>query len=315
MKKALIFLLFILTFFSIHSQTNPNRQVVITIDDLPLVSRLNDKQTYSSVTEGILKALKDYNAPGIGFVNEKKLEIKDVADPFRVALLEDWLKAGMELGNHSYSHPDLNRITLEEYQEDILKGETITKELLGKYQKEMRYFRHPFLHTGNTSEKKEGLAQFLAAHDYQPAPVTIDNAEWIFARAYDNAILAKDEKMKAKIGGAYLAYMEAKTAFYEGQSKKLFQREIPQILLIHANTLNRDYLGELLQMFHDRGYAFISMEKALEDSAYDSKDEFVGIPGITWLDRWALTRKMPKEFFQGEPPAPKFIQDYAGIRE
>ena len=68
-------------------------------------------------------------------------------------------------------------------------------------------------------------------------------------------------------------------------------------------------------MYEGRGYGFISLAEALEDSAYDSEDGFVGNPGISWLDRWAITRKMPQEYFQGEPPAPKFIQDYAGIRE
>ena len=314
MKKNILFLAIIITTtLSLFSQSQ--KQMVITIDDLPVITRIRGMEVKKTVTKGILTALTKHKAPGIGFVNENKLETNGKVDPEKVTLLEEWLEAGMDLGNHAYSHPDLNRISLENYEKDILKGEKITKELLEKKGMKMRYFRHPFLHAGNTTEKKTGLEAFLKENSYQPAPVTIDNSEWIFAAAYDKALMEKDEKMQLKLGGAYLAYMEAKIAFYEGQTQKLFQREIPQILLIHANTINRDYLDDLLQMISDRGYSFISLEDALKDAAYDSKDDFIGRAGITWLDRWAITRKMPKAHYRGEPPAPKFVQQYAGIEE
>ena len=287
------------------------RAIAITIDDLPGISA----DDYQAMTDKLLTTLKNYQVPAIGFVNENKLYPRNKLDTNRLNLLDNWLAAGMELGNHTYSHPDYNRLTFEEFTADIIKGEFHTKRLHAKYGQQMRYFRHPFLHTGNTSEKKTQLEQFLTKRHYEIAPVTIDNSEWIFAKAYYMAMRKKDATQMKKIGEAYVNYMKDKTIFYEAQSKMLFGRPIKHTLLIHANALNGDYLDELLEMYQKRNYAFISLEAALTDEAYQSKDEYAGRGGITWLHRWAMTQKVDKAFFNGEPACPQFIQDYAGIQE
>jgi len=287
------------------------RTVAVTIDDLPGISLEN----YEAVTEKLLTTLKKYDVPAIGFVNEGKLYRKGKLNKKRLTLLDDWLTVGMELGNHTYGHPDYNRLTFEQFSADILKGEKHTKALQTQHGQTMRYFRHPFLHTGNTPQKKEQLEQFLQASGYEIAPVTIDNSEWIFAKAYHIALRENDTAQMKKIGETYVQYMEDKTVFYEKQCKTLFDRAIKQTLLIHANALNGDYLDELLEMYRNRGYAFISMAAALEDTAYQSKDEYAGRVGISWIDRWAITKKVDKTFFKGEPTCPQFIQDYAGLTE
>ncbi len=274
-------------------------------------------ENHQETTNKLLTTLKNYQVPAIGFVNEAKLYryYNNQLDSARLNLLEDWLAAGMELGNHTYSHPDYNRLTFEEFTADIIKGEFYTKRLQEKYGQKMRYFRHPFLHAGNTPEKKAKLEQFLTEHNYEIAPVTIDNSEWIYAKAYHVAMRKKDKEQMKKIGASYVEYMEDKTAFYEQQTKMLFGRPIKHILLIHANALNGDYLDELLAMYRQRGYQFISLENALQDEGYQSKDEYAGRGGITWLHRWAITQKVDKAFFKGEPACPEFIQEIAGIKE
>ena len=294
-----------------NPSTTDRPAIAITIDDLPGVS-LDD---YQEVTTNILTTLKKYEVPAIGFVNEGKLYPKKILDKSRLDLLEDWLEAGMELGNHTYGHPDYNRLNFEAFSYNIIKGEKHTKQLQAEHGQAMRYFRHPFLHTGNSPEKKEQLEQFLAEQGYEIAPVTIDNSEWIFAKAYHVSMQDKDIEQMKKVGASYVKYMEAKTAFFEEQSKQLFGRPIKHILLIHANALNGDYLDELLAMYQQRGYQFISLEEALKDPAYQSKDEYAGPGGITWLHRWAITQKVNKAFFKGEPSCPEFIQAIAGYKE
>ena len=298
---------------SIQAQTD--RTVVITIDDLPVIAKNRSLEHQQYVTKNILTALEEKEVPAIGFVNEKKLEAGGKVDPQRVQLLKDWLEAGMELGNHTYSHPDYHRAGAAAFEEDVLRGERVTKRLLAEHDQEMQYFRHPFLHTGNSEEKKVRLEKFLEAYDYTVAPVTIDNSEWIYARAYDNALEKDDKALMEKVGASYIDYMEAKTAHYERKSQDLFGRAIPQVLLIHANTINADYLDELLVMFEKRGYRFVSLGKALEDEAYQSESNYIGRGGISWLDRWGLTQGKDKSFFAGEPRTPKFIQEVSGITE
>jgi hypothetical protein len=76
----------------------------------------------------------------------------------------------------------------------------------------------------------------LEEHNYKVAPVTIDNAEWIFARAYEKAFVEGDSSMMKKIVDAYIPYMESKFDHFEFISRELFGREIKQVLLIHANN-------------------------------------------------------------------------------
>lgn len=297
------------------AQHSTQRSVVITVDDLPVIAKNRSLAHQQYVTKGILDALQHKKVPAIGFVNEIKLEVDGKPDPQRVELLKKWLDAGLELGNHTYSHPDYHRAGPEAFEQDIIMGERITKRLLAEYGKELRYFRHPFLHTGNSVEKKESLEKFLEDRHYTVAPVTMDNSEWIYARAYDVALEQKDQALMKKIGESYIQYMEDKSAHYEKKSRELFGREIPQILLIHANTINADYLGALLSMFEKRGYRFATLDETLKDEAYESKSTYIGRGGISWIDRWALTQEKPKSFFQGEPKTPAFIQEVSGITE
>lgn len=290
-----------------------HREVAITIDDLPVVSLFRDMDAKRTITEKLLTSLTRYSVPAIGFVNENKLYTDGSLDAQNVALLEQWLVAGMELGNHAYGHKDYHHIDFDEFAEDIRKGEPVTRSLLSNHDKTLRYFRHPYLHAGNSPEKKAQLENYLQANNYEVAPVTIDNQEWIFARAYDNALLAADSALARQIGETYVAYMEDVFAYYEQQSEALFDRHIKQILLLHANTINSDYLDDLLAMMQGRGYQFISLEAALQDEAYRSADNYAGNGGISWLHRWAITQGKRSDFFKGEPEAPKQVHDVAAL--
>lgn len=313
--RSLIFLLLTLATFQGFTQEIPNRQMVITIDDLPVITRIRGIEHKKEVTRKLLATLQAYKAPAIGFVNEGKLYRNGKKIPAMTQLLQQWLNAGIELGNHGYGHIDYHKVTMAEFEKEIIDGEATTNELLAESGKKMTYFRHPFLHTGNSEEKHVFLKKFLKERGYIEAPVTVDNSDWIYAKAYDDALTAKDSAMMKKIGESYVQYMEEKIVYFERNSRDLFGREIPQILLIHANTINSDYLDDLIEMMQDRNYSMVSLEEALKDEAYESEDTYYGMAGITWLHRWALTLKKEKDFYKGEPMTPQFIQDYSGIKE
>lgn len=318
MPMRLVVLLLLL---SLHVHTTdaqevppPQREIAVTIDDLPVVSRnFKHDSTWATVTHKLVRSLVDHRVPAIGFVNEGKLYPGSILDTARVAMLRHWLDAGLDLGNHSFSHNDLHRTPLSDYQADVLQGEMVTKQLLQEYDLAMRYFRHPYLHTGTDLEMKHAFESFLADHGYRVAPVTIDNSEWIFALAYDNAAAQADASTMQQIADAYIEYMDDKLAYFEQNAMALFDREIRQILLIHANLLNADHFDALAEMMTARGYRFISLERALEDEAYTSPDTYTGPGGLTWLHRWALTRGVERSFFRGEPATPAFVLEVAGI--
>lgn len=305
------FFLSAVLFFAIGGAAQ-SRQIAVTIDDLPVVSTRKDIATRRAITRSLLDRIKKQKIPAIGFVNENKLYTDDKRDEVQVDLLRMWLDAGLELGNHTFSHMSLHDNPLDVYEADILKGEIITKELLASKGMKPRYFRHPYLWTGLTLDIKRDLGEFLGDHGYTIAPVTVDNADYIFARAYDNAFDKGDKAMLKKIGEAYVRYMESKLDYWERQSQKTLGREMSQILLIHANRINSEFIGDLAKMMRKRGYRIVKLEDALRDEAYKRPDTFVKRNGISWLHRWAL-EKGKDALVPDEPRVPEFVLRYSGF--
>lgn len=292
----------------------PARRVAVTFDDLPGVSVAGDgtAKPLDGMTQRLVATIADSGAPVVGFVNEGKLYADDRLDPKRVESLRRWTDAGFELGNHTRDHVDLNAVDQYAFEEQVARGETVTKELLAERGRRLRFFRHPYLHTGRDLATRDAVLAYLAGRGYTVAPVTHDNSEWIFARAYANALVRNDSALGERVAAAYVPYMDAKFDYFERQSKALFGREIPQVLLLHANSLNADRFGELARMMRARGYAFVPLEEALRDEAYRSPDSYVGPAGITWLHRWALTRNRAM-VLPDEPKTPAWVLETARV--
>ena len=296
------------------AQADGQRRVAVTFDDLPVVAvSKNDASTRRMITTGLLQSLTAREIPAIGFVNEGKFTHNGEIDDDQIDLLRLWLLAGLALGNHSFSHTDLHRAALSDFQEDVLRGELVTRSLLAERGLQPEFFRHPYLHTGRDLETKLGFETFLAQHDYRVAPVSIDNSEWIFARAYVLAIEAGDTSLAEQIGIEYVQYMLDIFDFYESQSKILFERNIAQVLLVHANELNSVWFGVFADRLAGKGYEFISLAEALRDPAYESPDTYTGPAGISWLHRWAITRNVDPKTMQGEPETPGHILKLTGL--
>lgn len=265
------------------------RAVAFTFDDLP-VSRSVSLADNQAITTRLLAHIRTATIPAIGFVNERKLE----TGASQTALLEAWLDAGADLGNHGYAHRRLYDYSLQEVEADVLRGERVIKRLLSARGRRPRYFRHPTLNTGTDAATKQAFERFLAEHGYSVAPVTIDNDDYLYALAYDHARARADTTLMKRLGTDYVRYMDATFAFYESLSVALLGREPAQVLLLHANALNSDYLGDVARTIAARGYRFVSLDDALQDPAYTLPDRYVGPRGPSWLQRWAIT--------QGRPP-------------
>ncbi|MGO1070255.1 polysaccharide deacetylase family protein [Lysobacter sp. CA199] len=296
-------------------KTAPDRRIAMTIDDLPWV-RLPAVSTASIIADHrrLVAAIRQAGVPAIGFVNEGKLEADGKVEPERLAMLRDWLDAGATLGNHSYSHADLHAVGLPAYRDDILRGERQLRPLLQSRGQTPHWFRHPYLRAGRSAQDKIDLAQFLSAHGYRIAPVTVDNSDWIWAAAYLRADASpKAEKLKSKLRRDYIHYMGLKLDYYEQQSIALLGYNLPHIWLIHANALNAASYGDLIAMARKRGYRFIGLDEAMRDRAYERTDAYTGPAGPSWLHRWAIGEKKPASFFADEPEVPAWVMSLAQL--
>ena len=295
-------------------QPSPVHEMAVTIDDLPTASVLPQTPEWADrVTRDLLSALRRHQVPAIGFVNEGKLHIDGRLDDRRVALLQRWIDDDLELGNHGYAHLDLHRVPAEQFTADIERGDPVTRGLLKKAGREPRFFRHPFLHTGRSADARATVQGYLDKKRLRVAPVSVDNYDYVFAAAYDRSVDAREDAWVSRIVATYVNYMLAMVAYYEEQSQKIVGRDVRHVLLLHANALNARAFDDLARRLKARGYTFVTLERALQDSAYASDDQYFGPAGVTWLHRWAVTRKMPSATFAGEPPVPEWVTKISGI--
>ncbi|MGA2135459.1 MAG: polysaccharide deacetylase family protein [Bryobacteraceae bacterium] len=274
------------------------REVAITIDDLPRGGDGGGRSfaAIQDMTVRLLAPFREQHIPVTGFVipGRPGLSPQELR-----GILNLWLDAGAELGNHTWSHIDLNRTAAGEYEQEIMKADAILRPVVEARGKKLEFFRYPFLHAGSSAETKLAIEQFLAAQHYRNAPVTFDDSDYMFAAAYLRP------ETQARAAREYLPYLESVVAFFEKRAAEVTGREFPQILLLHANELNARMMPGILEMFRRRGYGFVSLDQALRDDADRLPENYVGPGGFSWIHRWSRAKGMPN---QGEPDEPEWVR-------
>jgi peptidoglycan/xylan/chitin deacetylase (PgdA/CDA1 family) len=290
------------------------REVAITFDDLPYVREADRQTDYASDASGarninqrILSALSRNHVPTTGFVIEKR--VQEMGAAHGTSILQDWVKHGFDLGNHSYSHPDFNQLSIEEVEHEITAGEATYVRVMESVGKQPHYFRFPMNRTGNTQEKHDAIVTFLAERNYRLATCTIDNSDYLFNDAYLHMLAKRDIASAVKLRSEYLAYTSAEIDYYAVLSKEVFGYEPPQVMLLHDNRLNADTIEQLLKLFQDKQYRFVTLDEAQSDPAYSTPDTFITSYGPMWGYRWAAERRV-KVNGRLEPEPPAWILKY-----
>ena len=137
------------------AQTDRERLMVLTFDDLPYAAGGYSDTLLRArrITDELLRTLAMHQVPTTAFVNESRLYIDDQTAS-RIGLLEQWVEYGAILGNHTYSHSDFNRLSVEQFEREILDGAPVTLKLMSAREPYPHFFRHPYTHTGDTEDKK-----------------------------------------------------------------------------------------------------------------------------------------------------------------
>ena len=192
----------------------------------------------------------------------------------------------MELGNHSTSHQDLNRTPVDEWLADVAQCNAAVRGIVAE-RGPVRWFRYPMLHQGDDRTVRDSVAQTLERWGYANAHVTIDNSEWLLARAYDLAMQAGDEAEAAAIVEAYVAHLREAAAHFRSAGREKFGREVDHVLLLHANAIAARHVGEVLDELEADGFTIASLAEVLSDPIYARADEYVGPTGLSWIYRAA----------------------------
>jgi peptidoglycan/xylan/chitin deacetylase (PgdA/CDA1 family) len=311
MRRIAISITAALTFalVALDAQTPTGRRVSITIDDGPVVNEMKDLGNFQRITNGLVGSFQIEKVPVTLFVNEAQLNVPGQRDA-RAAVVEQWLNAGFDVGNHAYSHKSASNVPVDEFTDDVIKGEVIIRPMLEGRGKQLVWLRYPYLHSGATAEAHQAIVDFLDKRKYRHAPVTVDYADYTFAGAYTRELRRGNIEVADRIKQAYLDQVDVGFNYAEKSSMELYGREVAQILLIHCNELNSVSLRDSIARMRKRGYTFISLEEAMRDEAYQRPDTFAG-PGGSWLSRTAtvMGKKLTPETVALRPVVPKWITD------
>lgn len=263
------------------------KKIAISIDDAP-VMRFHSHSSQDeriALIDSLADALDRFKAPATIFVVGSQID-----EPEETELLVHWMGKGVSVGNHSFSHRAFNELSRAEGVAEIDRTNNLIRPAARAYGGDIRYFRFPFLAEGSTRAEKDQWRKELDRRGMRNAPVSISNDDWKFDAEYTEAELAQDWARRFEIGQAYLQHMRESIAYWDALGHDLMDRNVRHVLLIHANRINRDYLGQILSELDEAGFEFVSLDEAYKDPVYDAEDEWTSDNGTSFLENIKQTR-------------------------
>ncbi|MGA8868511.1 MAG: polysaccharide deacetylase family protein [Candidatus Sulfotelmatobacter sp.] len=263
------------------------QKLAITMDDLPLNGALPPGVTRVETTRNTLAVFKKHHVPPVyGFVNAKKLEGSvDGAEAMKL-----WA-AAEPVGNHTYTHIDLEQNTAEAFERDLEQDEPAL-ELLARPGEDWHWLRYPYLHEGDTVEKRRAVRSYLKAHGYKIAQVTMDWEDYLWNGAYARCVAKNDAKSIAWLRSSYLSTASEFIDLARTQAKLIYGHEINYVLLTHLGAFSSTILPDALDLLKKKGFKLVTLEEAESDPAYES-DPDVGLHDAgTLLDQWMQVKQI-----------------------
>ncbi|HEU4778628.1 MAG TPA: polysaccharide deacetylase family protein [Steroidobacteraceae bacterium] len=268
----------------------PKLKVALTFDDLPLNGTLPLGMKQSDFASDTIKVLKKHRiAPSHGFINANKLE----RNPDGAKALQIWVNGGHPLANHTYTHLDLTKSSIEDFQREILRNEPALELLMpegGKH--DWRWFRYPFLHEGDTLEKRRAIRAFLANNGYRIAQTTLDFEDYFWNSAHARCWMKKDEESLKWLHESYRTAARDFTRFQIENSRAVFGRDIHHVMLLHLGSFSSHILPGLFEILDDEGFEIVTLEEAQKDAAYEYDPDFAEARGGTLVELGMQAKKI-----------------------
>ena len=257
-------------------------EVAVTVDDLPVHGDLPSNTTRAEIAKKMIEAFKAKGVPGVyGFVNAKNIGTN--GDVEKDSVLKIWADSGFPLGNHTFSHIDLNTASVQAFEDEIVANETFLQGLMGG--RDWHWLRYPYLHEGDTLEKRHAIRKYLAEHGYKIAQVTLDFGDYAWNNPYARCVAKQDTQSLEWLKSSYLNTAKEDIALDRKLSAMLFGRDIKYVLLLHIGALDSIMLPDLLDLFKKQGFDFIALEEAQKDPAYQSDADAALLHGGTFLEQ------------------------------
>ncbi|MGA6982239.1 MAG: polysaccharide deacetylase family protein [Candidatus Sulfotelmatobacter sp.] len=281
----------IILFFVGLNGTCMAQKLAITMDDLPLNGTLPPGVTRAGTTRDVLAILKKRHAPPVyGFINAKKLE----GNPDGAEALKLWA-AAEPVGNHTYSHMDLEQNSAEAFEREIDENEPALELLkpdfpLGSSEDtqndDWHWLRYPYLHEGDTVEKRRAVRAYLKTRGYRIAQVTLDWEDYLWNTTYARCVTKNNAKSIEWLKSSYLSTASTFLDLGRQQAELISGREISYVLLMHLGAFSSTILPDALDLLKKKGFKLVTLQEAESDPIYEG-DPDVGLHDAgTLLDQW-----------------------------
>lgn len=260
-------------------------QVAFTFDDLPAHGPLPPGMARPEPVHSILATLKRENMPPVyGFVNGFRV----AQYPYQIHILQAWTAAGNPLGNHTWSHPEFDKLTVAQYEADITRNEPLLRKV--SPHSDWHWFRFPFLEEGNTVERREQLREWLTQHGYRIAEVSMDFQDYNWNDPYARCAAKHDQAAIQSLHNSYLDAADESIRVYRGVAQALYHRDVPYVLLLHVGAFDARMLPDLIMLFRQRGFTFVTLPQVMSDPIYSFDPKVPSPSGNTFNEMVAQAR-------------------------
>jgi peptidoglycan/xylan/chitin deacetylase (PgdA/CDA1 family) len=236
-------------------------RLALTFDDLPAHGPLPIGLTRLAVARSVIAALRTARAPATGFVNGSF----GANDPDAPLVLAAWRAAGLPLGNHTYSHLDIDTVPIASFAADIDRNEPF---LTGQPKR----FRYPFLAEGRDPGQRDAVRSALAARGYRIAAATSSFEDYAYNAPYVRCAAIGDRRAVKALEDQYLAAARADALRMRAISLGVLRRDVPEVLLLHIGAFTARMLPRLLAQYRQLGFHFVTLDAAQSDPFYAATD-------------------------------------------
>ncbi len=260
-------------------------EMAITVDDLPTHGAMPKGTSRLEIAQHIVKALKKHRVGEVyGFVNGK--QVRD--NPGHLVVLEEWVRAGYPLGNHTLSHMNLHRVTPTEYIADIEENE----RLLSRFPRATSFkpFRYAYLAEGDSLDKRNAVRTWLDANGYRIAQVTVSFEDWAWNDPYVRCLERGDVRSIEWLKQSFIEAALSRLRWAVDTADVLLKRPIKHILLLHFGVFDSIMIDELLTAYEAAGSAFIDLETALRDPVYNENPNALG--ELSFLEQMTQAKQL-----------------------
>lgn len=228
------------------------KEIALSFDDAPKRSSIFLSGT--SRTEKLLQKLKKSNVPEVVFFcNSKRLSIDN-----GINRLKMYADAGHIIANHTHSHPNANKIPVDDFINEIIRADTELRE----YKTFKPWFRFPYLRRHSDLNSNARLKSFMTQFGYTDGYVTVDNGDWYMNKLFVDAFTAGEKINFDKLKQLYVRVLMDEVKYYDEMAIEWLGHSPRHVLLLHENDLAAMYVDDLISALRNEGWEIISATEA-----------------------------------------------------